>query len=70
MIAVDWVKKYFHDLKYKDIYLYTQKGQLPISVKAQKKVGADAAIYVIINDFLFIINLENKKICVQENFKW
>ena len=53
----DLIKAYQHSTHFCDIYQYITDGKLPSSVKAQNCVRAEALNYVIINNFLFRIDM-------------
>ena len=51
------VKAYQHSTHFNDIYQYITDGKLPSSVKAQNCIRAKALNYVVINNFLFRIDM-------------
>ena len=53
----DLIKAYQHSTCFHDIYQYITDGKLPSSVKAQNCIRAEALNYVIINNFLFRIDM-------------
>ena len=55
--AQDLVKAYQHSTHFHDIYQYITDGKLPSSVKAQNCIRAEALNYVVINNFLFRIDI-------------
>ena len=55
--AQDIVKAYQHSTHFRDIYQYITDGKLSSSVKAQKCIRAKALNYVVINHFLFRIDM-------------
>ena len=55
--AQDLVKVYQHSIHFCDIYQYITDGKLPSSVKAQSCIRAEALNYVVINNFLFRIDM-------------
>ena len=56
--AQDLVKAYQHSIHFHDIYQYITDGKLPSSVKAQNCIRAKALNYVVINNFLFRIDMQ------------
>ena len=56
--AQDLIKAYQHSTHFHDIYHYITDGQLPSSVKAQNCIRAKALNYVVINNFLFRIDMQ------------
>ena len=59
--AQDLVKAYQHSTHFHDIYQYITDGKLPSSVKAQNCIRAKALNYVVINNFLFRIDMQKDK---------
>ena len=59
--AQDLVKAYQHSTHFHDIYHYITDGKLPSSVKAQNCIRAEALNYVIINNFLFRIDMQKNR---------
>ena len=55
--AQDLVKAYQHSTHFHDIYQYITDGKLPSSTKAQNCIRAEALNYVVINHFLFRIDM-------------
>ena len=56
--AQDLVKVYQHSTHFHDIYEYITDGKLPSSVKVQNYIRAEALNYVVINNFLFRIDMQ------------
>ena len=59
--AQDLVKAYQHSTRFHDIYQYITDGKLPSSTKAQNCIRAEALNYVVINHFLFRIDMQKDK---------
>ena len=59
--AQDLVKVYQHSTHFRDIYQYITDGQLPSSVKVQNCIRAEALNYVVINNFLFRIDMQKDR---------
>ena len=59
--AQDLVKLYQHSTRFHDIYQYITDGKLPSSAKAQNCIRAEALNYVVINHFLFRIDMQKDK---------
>ena len=59
--AQDLVKAYQHSTCFRDIYQYITYGKLPSSTKAQNCIRAKALNYVVINHFLFRIDMRKNK---------
>ena len=59
--AQDLVKAYQHSTHFHDIYQYIADGKLPSSVKAQNCIRAKALNYVVINNFLFRIDMRKDR---------
>ena len=55
--AQDLIKAYQHSTRFHDIYQYITDGKLPSSAKAQNCIRAEALNYVVINHFLFRIDM-------------
>ena len=55
--AQDLIKVYQHSTHFHDIYQYITDGKLPSSVKVQNCIRAKALNYVVINNFLFRIDM-------------
>ena len=55
--AQDLIKAYQHSIHFCDIYQYIIDGKLPTCVKAQNCIRAEALNYVVINNFLFRIDM-------------
>ena len=56
--AQDLIKAYQHSTHFHDIYQYIIDGKLPSSAKAQNCIRVEALNYVIINHFLFRIDMQ------------
>ena len=59
--AQDLIKTYQHSTHFHDIYQYITDGKLPSSAKAQNCIRAEALNYVVINHFLFRIDMQKDK---------
>ena len=59
--AQDLVKVYQTSTHFRDIYQYITDGKLPSSSKAQNCIRAEALNYVVINNFLFRIDMLKDK---------
>ena len=59
--AQDLVKAYQHSTHFRDIYQYITDGKLPSSVKAQNCIRTGALNYVVINNFLFRIDMRKDR---------
>ena len=59
--AQDLVKAYQHSTQFHDIYQYITDGKLPSSVKAQNCIRAEALNYVVINNFLFRMDMQKDR---------
>ena len=59
--AQDIVKAYQTSTHFHDIYQYITDGKLPSSSKAQNCIRAEALNYVVINNFLFRIDMQKDK---------
>ena len=59
--AQDLVKAYQHSTRFHDIYQYITDGKLPSSAKAQNCIRAEALNYVVINHFLFRIDMQKDR---------
>ena len=59
--AQDLIKAYQHSTHFCDIYQYITNGKLPSSVKAQNFIRAEALNYVVINNFLFRIDMRKDR---------
>ena len=59
--AQDLVKVYQHSTCFCDIYQYITDGKLPSSAKAQNCIRAEALNYVVINNFLFRIDIRKDR---------
>ena len=55
--AQDLIKMYQHSTRFCDIYQYITDGKLPSSAKTQNCIRAEALNYVVINHFLFRIDM-------------
>ena len=59
--AQDLVKAYQTSIRFCDIYQYITDGKLPSSSKVQNCIRAKALNYVVINNFLFRIDMQKDK---------
>ena len=59
--AKDLIKAYQHSTHFCDIYQYITDGKLPSSTKAQNCIKAEALNYIVINHFLFRIDMSKDK---------
>ena len=59
--AQDLIKAYQHSTQFCDIYQYITDGKLPSSVKAQNYIRAEALNYIVINHFLFRIDMQKDR---------
>ena len=59
--AQDLVNVYQHSTHFRDIYQYITDGKLPFSVKVQNCIRAKALNYVVINIFLFRIDMRKDR---------
>ena len=59
--AQDLVEAYKHSTHFRDIYQYITDGKLPSSVKVQNCITAKALNYVVINNFLFRIDMQKDR---------
>ena len=59
--AQDLVEAYQHSTHFCDIYQYITDGKLQSSTKAQNCIRAEALNYVVINHFLFRIDMRKDK---------
>ena len=59
--AQDLIKAYQHSTHFRDIYQYITDGKLPSSAKAQNCIRTEALNYVVINHFLFRIDMQKDK---------
>ena len=59
--AQDLIKVYQHSTRFRYIYQYITDGKLPSSVKAQNCIRAEALNYVVINHFLFRIDMRKDR---------
>ena len=57
----DLIKAYQHSTRFRDIYQYITDGKLPSSVKGQNYIRAEALNYVVINNFLFRIDMQKDR---------
>ena len=55
--AQDLIKVYQHSTHFRDIYQYITNRKLPSSIKVQNCIRAEALNYVVINNFLFRIDM-------------
>ena len=59
--AQDLIKAYQHSTRFRDIYQYITDGKLPSGTKVQNCIRAEALNYVLINHFLFRIDMQKDK---------
>ena len=59
--AQDLIKVYETSTRFHDIYQYITDGKLPSSSKVQNCIRAEALNYVVINNFLFQIDMQKDK---------
>ena len=59
--AQDFIKTYQHSTRFRDFYQYITDGKLPTSTKAQNCIRAETLNYVVINHFLFRIDMRKDK---------
>ena len=59
--AQDLVKAYQHSTHFCDIYQYITDGKFPSGIKAQNCIRAKALNYVVINNFLFRIDMRKDR---------
>ena len=59
--AQDLIKAYQHSTHFHDIYQYITDGKLASSIKAQNCIRAEALNYVVINNFLFRIDMRKHR---------
>ena len=59
--AQDLIKAYQTSTCFRDIYQYITDGKLPSSSKAQNCIRAEALNYVVINNFLFRVDMLKDK---------
>ena len=59
--AQDLVKAYQTSTHFRDIYHYITDGKLPSGAKAQNYIHAKALNYVVVNNFLFQIDIQKDK---------
>ena len=59
--AQDLIKVYQTSAHFRDIYHYITDGKLPSGSKAQNRIHAEALYYVIVNNFLFRIDMQKDK---------
>ena len=59
--AQDLVKTYQTSTCFWDVYHYITDGKLPSGAKAQASIWAEALNYVVINNFLFRIDIHKDK---------
>ena len=59
--AQDLIKAYQTSTSYQDVYHYIMDGKLPSGAKAQASIQAEALNYVVINNFLFRIDMHKDK---------
>ena len=57
----DLIKAYQTSTHFSDIYQYTTDGKLPSSSKVQNCIRAKALNYIVINNFLFRIDMQKDK---------
>ena len=65
--AQDLVKVYQHSTHFCDIYQYITDGKLSSSAKAQNCIRAEVLNYVVINHFLFRIDMQKDKDLDKDN---
>ena len=65
--AQDLVKAYQHSTHFHDIYQCITDGKLPSSVKVQNCIRAKALNYIVINNFLFRIDIRKDRDLEQGN---
>ena len=65
--AVDPTKEYPHPLRFKDAYFYILRNLLPSSLLAQRRVRTDARDFIVNNDSIFHINLQERLANVTPN---
>ena len=65
--AQDLVKVYQHSTHFHDIYQYITDGKLSFKTKAQNCIRAEALNYVIMNHFLFRIDMRKDKDLDKDN---
>ena len=66
--AWDLIKAYQHSTHFHDIYQYIIDGKLPSSAKAQNCIRAKALNYIVINHFLFRIDMQKDRDVDKGNF--
>ena len=59
--AQDLIKAYQYSTRFHDIYQYITDGKIPSGTKAQHCIRAEALNYVVINHFLFRIDMQKDK---------
>ena len=59
--AQDLIKVYQHSIHFHDIYQYITDEKLPYSVKVQNCIRVKALNYVVINNFLFRIDMQKDR---------
>ena len=59
--AQDLIKAYKHSTHFCDIYQYITDGKPPSSIKAQNCIRVEALNYVVINNFLFRIDMRKDR---------
>ena len=59
--AQDLIKVYQTSVHFQDIYHYITDGKLPSGSKAQNCIRAEAPNYVVVNNFLFKIDMQKDK---------
>ena len=59
--AQDLIKVYQHSTYFCNIYQYITDGKLPSSVKSQNCIRAKALNYVVINNFLYRIDMQKDR---------
>ena len=59
--AQDLIKAFQHSTHFHDIYQYITDGKLPSSIKVQNCIRAEALNYVVINNFLFRIDMRKDR---------
>ena len=59
--AQDLIKAYQHSTHFHDIHHYITDGKLPSSIKVQNCIRAEVLNYIVINNFLFRIDMRKDK---------
>ena len=66
--AQDLIKAYQTSTRFHDIYQYITDGKLPSSSKVQNCIRTEALNYVVINNFLFRLDMQKDKDRDKGNF--